>query len=360
MGIHVAELTVNLGPRSYKIFLGNGNLADLGGLCKSLDFGKSAAVITNPKISGLYAAAAESSLSSCGFNVTRVEIPDGESYKNSETLNHIYGALIDAGLDRKSFIVALGGGVVGDISGFAASTYLRGIPFVQVPTSLLAQVDSSVGGKTGINHHLGKNLIGTFYQPRLVLIDADTLLTLPQREYLSGLAEIVKYGIVCDADFFDFLFDNKEKLVNKDTETVLAAISNSCRLKASVVENDEMEAGIRAVLNYGHTFAHAVESLTSYGEFLHGEAVSIGMVRAALLSEEKGYSTVKDTARIINLLREFNLPTGLPDFPTQAYCEVMMRDKKVRDGGINFVFNKGIGRCIIERVNDWSFLLGHL
>lgn len=351
------EFAVNLGERSYRIRFGSGILSVLGSLCRELALGDKVAVVTNPTVGKHYLEPVSSSLAAAGFKVQQVEIPDGESYKNSRTLDRIYDALIEGGLNRHSFLVALGGGVVGDMAGYAAATFLRGIPFVQVPTTLLAQVDSSVGGKTGINHPLGKNLIGAFYQPRLVLIDTDTLETLPEREYLSGLAEVVKYGAVCDAAFFDLLADGSGRLLARDKEMLLAAIRSSCALKASVVERDEREGGYRAVLNYGHTFAHAVESLTGYSQYLHGEAVAVGMARAARLSEAKGYAKNEQTERIVDLLSSLGLPTELPAFTADQYLEAMLRDKKVRDSGINFVFNRGIGDSIIEKVSDWDFLL---
>lgn len=354
------ELTVNLGDRSYPLRFGTGILAGIGALCRELEIGNNVAVVTNPTVGRHFLDTVTVSLADAGFTVYTIEIPDGERHKNSQTLNEIYDALIQAGLNRQSFMVALGGGVVGDITGFAASTYLRGIPFVQVPTTLLAQVDSSVGGKTGINHPLGKNLIGSFYQPSLVLIDTDTLDTLPEKEYLSGLAEVVKYGAVCDASFFDLLSSEADKLLARDKAGILAAIRRSCALKASVVERDEREGGYRAILNYGHTFAHAVESLTGYSHYLHGEAVAMGMVHAARLSEAKGYARREETERIEGLLRALRLPVDLPSFPAEEYRQAILRDKKVRDGGINFVFNRGIGDSIIEKISDWGFLLHNI
>lgn len=351
------ELTVRLGERSYRIRFGSGILSTLGSMCRELELGGKVAVVTNPTVGKYYLEPVRASLAVAGFEVHPVEIPDGENHKSGRTLDRIYDALIEGGLNRQSFIVALGGGVVGDMAGYAAATYLRGIPFVQAPTTLLAQVDSSVGGKTGINHPLGKNLIGAFHQPRLVVIDPDTLDTLPEREYLSGMAEVVKYGAVCGAPFFDFLAAESSRLLARDKDILLSAIRTSCALKAAVVERDEREGGHRAVLNYGHTFAHAVESLTGYSKYLHGEAVAMGMARAARLSEAKGYARPEDTVRIIGLLASLRLPTELPAFQADEYRQAMLRDKKVRDGGINFVFNNGIGDSIVEKVSDWGFLL---
>lgn len=354
------DLMVRLGDRSYNIKFGRRTLAGIGRFCHDIGVGTRVAVVSNPTVWKHCGDVVARSLAAEGFIVHRITIPDGESYKNSETLNHIYDVLIETGMDRQSFLIALGGGVVGDITGYAASTYLRGIPFVQVPTSLLAQVDSSVGGKTGINHRLGKNLIGTFYQPLLVLIDSATLDTLPEREYLSGLAEVVKYGVVCDGPFFEFLSEGVEKLLSRDGDFVLETVRRCCELKASVVERDEREGSYRAVLNYGHTFAHALEKITGYSRYLHGEAVAVGMVQAARLSEARGYAEPGDTKRIVDLLGSLRLPTELEGFAPEEYRAVMLRDKKVRDGGINFVFNKGIGNSVIERVTDWDYLLQYV
>lgn len=351
------KLLVSLGERSYTIQVGSGLLAELGRLCSELALGSTAAIVTNPTVGKLYTATVRDTLEKAGYTIHLIEIPDGEVHKNSQTLNSIYDALLAAGLSRDSFLVALGGGVVGDMTGFAAATFLRGVPFVQVPTTLLAQVDSSVGGKTGINHPLGKNLIGAFYQPSLVLIDTATLTTLPEREYVSGLAEVLKYGVVCDRDFFTFIAENTERIRDRDKECLQDIIRISCALKASVVERDEREGGYRAVLNYGHTFAHAVERLTHYTDFLHGEAVAIGMVQAAKLSELMGYADRRDTKAIVDLLQSFGLPVDLVPFSRDEYFQALLKDKKKRAQGINFVFNKGIGDSIIENVSDWDFLL---
>jgi 3-dehydroquinate synthase len=350
-------ITVGLAERSYPIRIGSQNLAQLGFWCREAALGKQAALVTNPTIAALYLPQVRDSLVAAGFSVTVIEIPDGEQFKSAATLMTVYDRLIDAGLDRGAFIVALGGGVVGDIAGYAAATYLRGIPFVQVPTTLLAQVDSSVGGKTGINHPKGKNLIGAFYQPRLVVVDTSTLDTLPAREYACGLAEAVKYGIVLDADLFAFMEANAAGVLAKDKTCLQRVISTSCRTKASVVEKDEREGGVRAVLNYGHTLGHAVEALTGYRQFLHGEAVAIGMAQAARLSEARGLATTLDTERILQLLQDLNLPTQLPEFSRTAYAQALSHDKKKRDEGVNFVFNKGIGNFSINLVTDLKGLL---
>lgn len=351
------KLLVSLGERSYLIRIGTGLLSSLGECCTELTLGSTAAIITNPTVGRIYAETVRTSLATAGFNVHLVEIPDGESYKNSATLNHIYDALLEAGLSRDSFLVALGGGVVGDVAGFAAATFLRGVPFVQVPTTLLAQVDSSVGGKTGINHPLGKNLVGAFYQPSLVLIDTATLATLPQREYLSGLAEVLKYGMVCDGNFFAYLQMNIDRLRNRDTACLQEVIARSCAIKASVVERDEKEGGYRAVLNYGHTFAHAIERLTGYTRFLHGEAVAIGMVQAAKLSQIMGYASEQDTKSLVSMLAALGLPIDFVPFSVDEYRAALLKDKKKRAQGILFVFNKGIGDTVIENVSDINMLL---
>lgn len=350
-------ITVGLEERSYKILFGHDVLAEAGNLCRELKLGSTVAVVTNPTVGALYLERVRSVLAQAGFTVHVIEIPDGEEYKNIETLKGIYGALIDRGLDRGAFIAALGGGVVGDVAGFAAATYLRGIPFVQLPTTLLAQVDSSVGGKTGINHEKGKNLIGAFYQPVTVLIDVATLNTLPEREFLSGMAEVVKYGISQDRELFEFICDNTEKLLDRDRDSLLTVVKRSCMLKASIVAQDERETGLRAVLNYGHTFGHAVETLTCYREYTHGEAVAIGMARAAVISEQMGYADKGETVRIISLLENLGLPTELPPFGGAAYKDALLRDKKVRDKGLSFVFNRGIGAFRIDRMTDIDALL---
>lgn len=351
------SLTVGLGDRSYQILFGHTILEEIGALCRSQKLGRCVAVITNPTVGAYYYETVRASFVTAGFTVHKIEVPDGEEYKNSETLLHIYDQLISNGLDRSAFIAALGGGVVGDMAGFAAATFLRGIPFVQMPTTLLAQVDSSVGGKTGINHPKGKNLIGAFYQPRLVMIDAAVLDTLPDREYLSGLAEVVKYGIVLDSELFDFIRTNTDQLVARDTDCLLSVIQKSCQIKASIVEQDEREASLRAVLNYGHTIGHAVETLTGYVRYKHGEAVAIGMVQAAKISEAMGFSSQDDTAKIIEVLKQLHLPVDLPTFEAGAYADALLRDKKVREGGLNFVLNRGIGSFEISSVADVPALL---
>lgn len=353
----VERIHVALDERSYDIELGAGNLGRVGGLCRELGLTGTAAVVSNTTVAPLYFELVRRSLEESGYRVVLVSLPDGEEYKNSATLNLIYDGLVDASLDRGSFILALGGGVIGDMAGFAAASFLRGIPFVQLPTTLLSQVDSSVGGKTGINHPRGKNLIGAFYQPKGVLIDVATLDTLPQREFLCGLGEIVKYGAVLDGAFFSFLEENAERLLARDKDALIHAVSRSCAIKAQVVTEDEREGGVRAVLNYGHTLGHAVETLTGYTRYLHGEAVAIGMVQAAKISQHLGYCSQADRDRIEGLVAKLGLPMQLPPFPAAEYLEALSHDKKVRDKGLLFICNHGIGAYRMERVTDLGELL---
>ena len=353
----MSHVTVGLGERSYRINFGAHVLGETGRICRELGLGQTVAVVTNPTVGALYAEPVLSALSDAGFAVSKIDIPDGEEFKSLDTLRSIYDRLIDSRLDRSSFLVALGGGVVGDITGFAAATYLRGIPFVQIPTTLLAQVDSSVGGKTGVNHEKGKNLIGAFYQPVSVLVDVATLDTLEQREYLSGMAEVLKYGVVLDAGLFAFISDNASRLLDRDRESLLRITRRCCEIKAAIVAADEREGGVRAVLNFGHTFGHAVETLTGYRSYTHGEAVAIGMVQAARISELRGFAGPADTERIVDLVARLGLPTDLPPFSAASYADTLLRDKKVRDKGLSFVFNKGIGDYVIERVTDVARLL---
>lgn len=352
MTLSPLKLQVSLGERSYPIFVRDNLLASIGETLQSLCSGRTIAVITNDTVAAFYYATLNTALVAAGFTVHKVSITDGEEYKNSQTLNAVYDELFAAGLDRGGLLVALGGGVVGDLAGYAAATFMRGIPFVQVPTTLLAQVDSSVGGKTGINHPRGKNLIGAFHQPLAVFADVSTLLTLNDREYCSGLAEVVKYGMALDADFFGFLEERSENILARELSTLQQIVIQSCRLKAQIVEQDEREGGLRAVLNYGHTFGHAVETLTGYQQFSHGEAVAIGMVQAARISVMRGLSEQATVDRLVNLLRRFNLPVTLPQYPADSYDAVMRMDKKVREGALTFVLNRGIGAFVLQKEND--------
>ncbi len=336
-------ITINLGLHSYDIAIGEGLLPGIGSACKAMGLGSNVAVVTNPTVSTLYSDVVISALKDAGFSPFVIEIQDGEEYKNCSTLQRIYDCLIDAGMDRRSFIIALGGGVVGDIAGFASATFLRGIPFIQIPTTLLAQVDSSVGGKTGIDHPSGKNLIGAFYQPHLVFSDTGTLKTLEKRHYLAGLAEVVKYGVVLDADLFLLLEAEVEGLLKRDSDLLARIIARCCEIKAAVVEEDEKESGLRAVLNYGHTLGHAFETISGYQGMVHGEAVASGMVQAAVLSASEGYCTETDVQRITLLLQSLKLPVTAPQATFDELVNAISKDKKNRSGSIKFVCNQGIG-----------------
>jgi 3-dehydroquinate synthase len=339
----VSVLSVNLAENSYDIVIERGVLASLGQRCRAVGLKGMAAVISNPTVAALYGKAVQESLEAAGFSVARIEMPDGEEYKNCTTLNQLYDDLLASGVDRGSFVVALGGGVVGDVAGYAAATWMRGIPFVQVPTTLLAQVDSSVGGKTGIDHPKGKNLIGAFYQPRLVLIDIDTLATLDQRQFRAGLAEVIKYGVAIDLKFFEYVETNCAAILALDPDVLIKIILRSCQLKAQVVERDEKEAGLRAILNYGHTLGHAFEALSGYRGLVHGEAVAIGMVLAARVSIAEGLCSQEDFLRICALITRCGLPVEVPHYDRQQILNAIAADKKSKGGSITFVCNQGIG-----------------
>ncbi len=352
-----ATVTVGLGKRSYRISIGSGTLPHLGDVCRKLCPGKRLAVVTNPTVGALYLEQVRNPLLESGLTVSVIEIPDGEEYKSLSTLSSVYEQLVGAGMDRGGCVVALGGGVVGDLAGFAAATFLRGISYIQVPTTLLAQVDSSVGGKTGVNLPHGKNLVGAFHQPLMVMIDVSTLVTLPEREYLGGLAEVIKYGIVLDKGLFNYIEGNVAEILQRDPVMLEKIIARCCTIKADVVGKDERETGLRAVLNYGHTFGHAVEALTLFSRYSHGEAVAIGMVVAARYSQLKGFSTQDKTARIVKLIERVGLPVSAPIFSVNDYSAALMRDKKARDTGVTFVCNKGIGDFSFVRIEDMQQLL---
>ncbi|RJP58491.1 MAG: 3-dehydroquinate synthase [Deltaproteobacteria bacterium] len=338
------KITVNLGSRSYPICFGYSNLVELGKVIREFDFSDRIGVVTNPEVARLFFNTVERSLRDAGFNVFTIEIPDGEGYKSLEWTSILYDKLVSLKMDRKSALVALGGGVIGDITGFAAATFLRGIPYIQVPTTLLAQVDSSVGGKTGVNHPKGKNLIGAFYQPRLVFIDVDTLKTLPESEFISGLAEVIKYGIIWDSDLFKDLEDNLERIIGLDRKYILRIVKRCCSIKAKIVEEDEKESGVRSVLNFGHTIGHAIEALTDYKSYKHGEAVAIGMVTATQLSVEMGVCNESVFHRVKTLIQRAGLPTDLPEFPKDEYVSAIELDKKMRSNKVKFVLAEDIGR----------------
>jgi len=339
-------LTVGLGERSYPIHIGGGLLGRAELLRDCLPR-KRAAIVTNTTVAPLYLEKLQGTLQSLGVGSVPVILPDGEEYKNSETLNLIYDTLLASRCERTTPLIALGGGVIGDMTGYAAATYLRGVPFIQIPTTLLAQVDSSVGGKTGINHPLGKNMIGAFYQPQLVLADTDTLNTLPDNELAAGIAEIIKYGLIRDAAFFEWLEQNMEKLLARDSEALQYAIARSCRNKAEVVAADERESGERALLNLGHTFGHAIESGMGYGNWLHGEGVAAGTIMATDLSQRLGWIGAEDATRIRSLFERARLPVVAPDLGVEKYLELMGLDKKVEGGKIRFVLLKAIGHAVV-------------
>ena len=337
-------VTVNLGQRSYPIELGEGLLSRLGELMKAQEIGGRVGIVSNPAVADLYAEEVRDSLRDAGYDTAVVLIPEGESHKDTASLGLIYDALVEHRFDRSAALIALGGGVIGDITGFAAATFLRGIGYVQVPTTLLAQVDASVGGKTAVNHHQGKNLIGAFHQPRLVVIDMKTLRTLPEREFAAGMAEVIKHGIIQDAGYFGFLEEEMDSLMCLDAEAVETAVAGSCRIKAAVVEQDEREDDRRAILNFGHTVGHALESFTAYERFLHGEAVAIGMIQAATLSAGRGLLSNAELERIEALVRRAGLPWQIPDdIALEDLVAGMALDKKSHAGKIKFVLCEGIG-----------------
>jgi 3-dehydroquinate synthase len=343
---------IDLGDRSYDIRIGHRLLGD-GDAYAGVPDAADALIVTNETVGPLYRASVEAALQARHRRVHAVELPDGERFKDWPTLQRIFDALLGSGCDRKTVIYALGGGVVGDMAGFAAACYMRGVPFVQLPTTLLAQVDSSVGGKTAINHPLGKNMIGAFHQPRLVLADLDTLATRPPRERAAGLAEVIKYGPIADAAFMEWLEENIDRLLARDPGALAHAVRRSCEIKARVVMSDEREAGLRAILNFGHTFGHAIESGLGYGEWLHGEAVGCGMVMAADLSARLGLLPAAQAQRVARLVQRAGLPVRGPRLGgTDRYLELMRLDKKAEAGEIRFVVLDGPGSARVQAAPD--------
>ncbi|GBE08469.1 3-dehydroquinate synthase [bacterium BMS3Bbin11] len=349
----MTTLIVELGDRSYPIYIDQGLLGNTE-LIRPFIAGQQVMVVSNETVAPLYLETLLQSLA--GLQVTTHILPDGEEFKNLEVLDSIFDALLRVPCDRQTTMIALGGGVVGDISGFAAACYQRGIPFIQIPTTLLAQVDSSVGGKTAVNHPRGKNMIGAFYQPRCVIADISTLNTLDDRQLSAGLAEVIKYGLIRDLEFINWLEKNIDRLCQRDPDALAEAIRWSCRSKAEIVAEDELEGGVRALLNLGHTFGHAIEAGMGYGNWLHGEAVATGMLMAADLSHRSGWISRLDVTRIAELLIRAGLPVTPPaELDVERYLKLMMVDKKVHNGHIRLVLLKDIGRAFIS--DDYDHVL---
>ncbi|AZR74178.1 3-dehydroquinate synthase [Anoxybacter fermentans] len=343
------KLTIYLKERSYPIFIGDNFLHKLGELIKNLiPKARRSFVISNTTVFPLYGEIVMKSLEDVDLNPGSGLISDGEEYKSLDTASNIYDQLIEHQMDRSSVVISLGGGVVGDLAGFVAATYMRGIPFVQVPTTLLAQVDSSIGGKVAVNHPAGKNLIGAFYQPRLVLIDVATLKTLAREELIAGMAEIIKHGMILDADYFNWIEENLDKILNLDPSVLIQLIYGSCRIKGQVVEADEKEENLRAILNFGHTVGHALEVVTHYKRYRHGEAVAIGMVIATRLAEYMGMINEDNVKRLVQLLDRTSLPTQLPpDISSTAILEAIKQDKKSFQGKVRMILPTAIGQVHI-------------
>jgi 3-dehydroquinate synthase len=348
---HSSPVRIALGDRSYDIAIAPG-LLGAASTWDGLPAATSVLIVTNSTVAPLYAGTLRQALSARYRQVFEVVLPDGEEHKHWQTLNLIFDALLANGCDRKTLLVALGGGVVGDMTGFAAASYMRGVPYVQVPTTLLAQVDSSVGGKTAINHPLGKNMIGAFYQPERVVCDLDTLATLPQRELGAGLAEVIKYGPIADLAFLGWIEENIAALMRREPAALAHAVRRSCEIKAAVVGKDEREAGLRAILNFGHTFGHAIEAGLGYGEWLHGEAVGCGMVMALQLSRRLGLVDEAFVDRVTRLIAHAGLPTVGPALGADRYLELMRVDKKAEAGEIRFVVIDGPGRAAVRGAPD--------
>jgi 3-dehydroquinate synthase len=341
---YVREVEVALGgDRSYQVIIAAGNLEQIGQLTDSLIGRTKAMLISNPLVFSLYGQRVADSLKAAGFRVTVALMPDGEEYKNLEQLSCMLDEAVAAGLERSSVIIALGGGVVGDLAGFTASIYQRGISYIQVPTTLLAQVDSSVGGKTAVNHPRGKNLIGTFHQPALVLIDTATLDTLAEEEFRAGLGEVVKYGVIYDYDLFRLLEEKADLLKCRDPETVLEVVYRCIKIKSDIVSRDERETGLRMILNLGHTFGHSIEKLGNYKELKHGEAVAAGTLMASLLAQKLGWLEAEQAGRITQLFQRLGITLQIPSYRGEDIYEGMLNDKKVEDDGLRLVLPKGIG-----------------
>ncbi|MCG7656837.1 3-dehydroquinate synthase [Wielerella bovis] len=343
-------LSVDTPSHQYPIYIGNNLLQKFELLQPHIN--QKVAIVSNTTVANLHLPTLENVLKNNGIEFFTVILPDGEQYKNHDSLNQIYDALLSHHADRKTTIIALGGGVIGDMAGFAAATYQRGVPFVQIPTTLLSQVDSSVGGKTAINHPLGKNMIGAFYQPQVVLIDLATLDTLPERELSAGMAEVIKYGLLGDIEFLQWLEDNMPALMQRDKTLLAEAVRHCCQMKADIIAQDETEQDVRALLNLGHTFGHAIETEMGYGVWLHGEAVAAGSVLACILSEQIGSLKPADTERVKAIFRAARLPDTPPKFAFERWLAHMRHDKKVQSGKMRFITLKQLGQATITTIED--------
>ena len=355
------KILVPLKNNSYEVLIREGIINNIGEelIRIGIQNDRKILIVSNKEISNLFADKFLKDLKIHNFYAKIFNIKEGESYKNLETLSKIYNEAFQIGLDRNSLIIALGGGIVGDITGLAAATWLRGIEYIQIPTTLLSMVDSSVGGKTAVNHPKGKNLIGAFHQPKAVFIDPETLLTLPKREFRAGMAEVIKYGVIKDKELFEFLEStkNRDKILKLDNEYLIKIIKSSIKTKSDVVSADEKENGIRAILNYGHSFGHVIENLCGYGEYLHGEAISIGMKIAGDIAIEKGLWSEEESLRQDNLIKSYGLPTQTPKINKNDVLKILMGDKKVRKGKMRFILPKGIGEVdIYNDIENSQFL----
>ncbi|MBN2326413.1 MAG: 3-dehydroquinate synthase [Candidatus Omnitrophica bacterium] len=351
-----SEITVGLGERSYVITVRPGLIDRVGSYAQSLGFHSPVPIITDDTVAELYGGRVKNSLEQAGFETAVLSFPAGEASKHLQTVSRLYDGLVALKPERKSGLIALGGGVPGDVAGFAAATYLRGIPFIQVPTTLLADVDSSVGGKVGVDHPGGKNLIGAFHQPKAVLIDTDALQTLDPRQIRAGLAEIIKHGVIADSDLFQTVRSNLDLLLKADGYVCGRIIPWNCRIKAGVVERDERESGLRAILNFGHTFGHAVESLTGYQTYLHGEAVALGMLLEAQLGQKMGLTPAPVVDGIRDILVQARYPLQKPGLSAEALLDGMLRDKKVEKGALRFVLPVEMGKVVVQAVTDLNVI----
>ena len=342
------RIKLNLAERSYEILVGKNLIGEAGRLIRELGIKGRLMVVTNSTVAGWYREPLAQSLAAAGYQADVVEIPDGEEYKSLEQANLIYDRLAELQYDRKSVLVALGGGVVGDLTGFVAATYMRGIKFIQIPTTLLAQVDSSIGGKVAVNHPKGKNLIGSFYQPVLVITDVNTLKTLPERELSSGMAEVLKHGLIRDENYYQFILGELKSIREVNPEIMAWVVTGSCKIKAEVVEADETESGLRAILNFGHTLGHACESVTNYSYYKHGEAVALGMLAATKIARRVNLLANENLeSSLLRVLHELNLPTKIPGLPVPDLLQRIYLDKKVEYGKIRWVMPKRAGEVLL-------------